>query len=308
MSKPRRSRAGGGEESSLVEEGAEGRAPGSGRAVSHFSSEPEREPERASDKDQRVASDNPPTEAAEDFEFGEDRAQPAYFAGSLEVIIGEDNRLRITNTRAFPWRAVCALRIRAKDGTSWLGTGWLVSPRTLITAGHCVYMREHGGWARSIEVIPGKDGDAAPFGQAVSATFGSVLGWTRDNDREYDYGAIILPSGHAFGDRVGHFGFADFDDATLAGTRLNLSGYPGDKDLGSTQWWHAQKTKSVSPRTLQYEIDTVGGQSGAPVWRVVGGARQAVGIHTNGFSSGNSATRIQANVFENITAWAREGA
>jgi V8-like Glu-specific endopeptidase len=262
------------------------------------------------DKDERVsngAGDESAKETAG--EFDEDHAQPAYYSTSpLEVIIGEDDRVQITNTRAFPWRAICSLRIRAGNGTSWIGTGWLVAPRTVITAGHCVFMRDQGGWARSIEVIPGKDGAEMPFGSVVATRFASVVGWKRDGDREYDYGTILLPAGQALGARVGHFGFADYDDAALGGAQLNLSGYPGDKGMGATQWWHARKTKSVSARVIEYEIDTVGGQSGAPVWRVVGSARHAVGIHTNGLASGNSATRIQANVYDNITAWAREGA
>src|SRR5207237_139595 len=113
--------------------------------------------------------------------------------GEPEVIIGTDDRVQITSTTAFPWRAVCSLRIRAADGTSWLGTGWLASQRVVVTAGHCVYMRKHGGWAKSITVIPGRNGAEAPFGQAVATQFGSVVGWTRDDVREYDYGVILLP-------------------------------------------------------------------------------------------------------------------
>lgn len=223
-----------------------------------------------------------------------------------EVIIGPDNRIRINATASYPWRAICALKITAANGRRFIGTGWLVSPRTVITAGHCVFMHNEGGWARSIEVIPGLNDAARPFNAASSGTFHSVTGWTQSRNRDNDYGAIILPANARLGDRTGWFGFATRDNAFLQAAALNLSGYPGDKG-GNQQWFMAQRTKSVSSRVITYDIDTMGGQSGSPVWVLQNGSRYAVGIHTNGASSGNSATRIESNVFARITDWKNLG-
>jgi glutamyl endopeptidase len=87
---------------------------------------------------------------------------------------------------------------------------------------------------------------------------------------------------------------------------LNLSGYPGDKG-GNQQWFMALKPKSLTTRVIKYDIDTMGGQSGAPVWVKVGDVRTCVGIHTNGHLSGNSATRIVTPVFNNIQLWKNQG-
>jgi V8-like Glu-specific endopeptidase len=63
----------------------------------------------------------------------------------------------------------------------------------------------------------------------------------------------------------------------------------------------------VDEQTFTYQIDTMGGQSGAPVWvKLSDGRRLGVGIHTNGAMTGNSATRITQEVFDNIAAWAAE--
>jgi glutamyl endopeptidase len=219
-----------------------------------------------------------------------------------EVIIGADNRVRISPTTTYPWRAICALKITAKNGSRWIGTGWLISPRTVITAGHCVYMHDQGGWAKSIEVIPAMNDASRPYASASSSTLRSVTGWTQSKNRENDYGAIILPSNYRPGATTGYFGFGVKDDAYLKASVLNVSGYPGDKG-GNQQWFMALKPKSVSSRIITYDIDTMGGQSGAPVWLKVGEARTAVGVHTNGHSSGNSATRIITAVFNNLQAW-----
>ncbi|WP_093871152.1 hypothetical protein [Tenacibaculum sp. MAR_2010_89] len=41
-----------------------------------------------------------------------------------EVVIGKDDRKKINGTTKYPWRAICSLKIKAKDGTSWIGTGF----------------------------------------------------------------------------------------------------------------------------------------------------------------------------------------
>ena len=224
----------------------------------------------------------------------------------MEVIIGSDNRVRINPATSYPWRAICALKITAQNGSKWIGTGWLISARTVITAGHCVFMHDQGGWAKSIEVIPAMNDASRPYGSGSSANLRSVVGWTQSKNRENDYGAIILPANFRPGSVTGSFGFSVKDDAYLKSSVLNLSGYPGDKG-GNQQWFMALKPKSVSSRVITYDIDTMGGQSGAPVWIKVGETRSAVGVHTNGHSSGNSATRIVTAVFNNLQTWKNLG-
>lgn len=230
------------------------------------------------------------------------RAQPSLVQSTAEVVIGRDDRIQIRNTTAYPWRAICSLLITARDGSRWIGSGWLVGNRTVMTAGHVVYMHKHGGWARNIEVIPGRNGSSRPYKSCVATSFRSVRGWTRKKKRSRDYGAIILPRGCNYGRRLGYFGYANLGFFSLMGLKVNLSGYPGDKPRG-TQWWHARRVKFVTPRTLVYNIDSAGGQSGSPVWRLRNGKRHVVGIHTNGSFAGNSATRITKPVFKNIKKW-----
>ncbi len=226
------------------------------------------------------------------------------------VVIGDDDRRQIDSTTDFPWRCICSLLITADDaaGTELEGTGWLAGPSTVITAGHNVFLHDRGGWARSIEVIPGRDGIHNPHGSQHSTTFRSVSGWTKRRDRSFDYGAILLPpagGGQAsFGERLGFFGLARLSAGKLEQLKINLAGYPLTKPEG-TLWWHARRLERVANRTLTYNIDTGRGQSGSPLWRTQGGARQAVGIHVFGRSSGNSAVRINQDVFDNLARWAQ---
>jgi glutamyl endopeptidase len=224
----------------------------------------------------------------------------------LEVVIGTDDRTQVGDTDQYPWCCIASLLITANNGTNWIGTGWLVGPRILLTAGHCVYMADQGGWVSQIEVIPGRDGDNRPFQSCFASDFRSTNGWLQSSDRDYDYGAILLPAENRYGDQLGWFGYEVRGDSDLQNLLVNLSGYPGDKPSG-TQWFHKNNIAGVNDQILTYQIDTAGGQSGAPVWvKKDDGSRYGIGVHTNGDLTGNSATRITQQVYDNITSWRAE--
>lgn len=229
----------------------------------------------------------------------------ASFGPSAEAVIGQDDRVQITTTSVYPWRVHASLRITANDGSQWIGTGWFCGPHTLITAGHCVFIRNSGvpnrdGWVRSITVIPGRNGAQQPFGSVVSTNFRTVVGWANSGNEEYDYGAIILSTD--LGSTTGWLGLGVYTDATLLASVANISGYPGDQPAG-TQWYHARKVTSVGPRKVYYDVDTFGGQSGSAVYRIADGHRYAIAVHAYGGSTTNSGTRITTGVFNNLVNW-----
>ncbi|PPK85754.1 V8-like Glu-specific endopeptidase [Neolewinella xylanilytica] len=223
-----------------------------------------------------------------------------------EVVIGRDDRKQVRDTTPFPYSAIVQLTIEAKNGRRYVGTGWLISPRTVITAGHCVYLHGAGGWPKSIQVTPAMNNATKPFGSCQATAFRSVRGWVSGKESDYDYGAIILPQQYPFGRKVGMFKFASFTDQTLLSKYVNICGYPGDKG-GKTQWYHARRVSRLTNKRITYLIDTAGGQSGSPVFYRRDKTRVAVAIHTSGSMAGNSGTRINASVKANLERWAQEG-
>lgn len=223
----------------------------------------------------------------------------------FEVVLGEDDRVRVTPARMKmnPWRQICALRIVSQGNRTYVGTGWFIAPNVLATAGHCVFLQDDGGWAKSIKVIPAKNGTDEPFKSQVSRRFASVEGWVRQRGRDFDYGVIFLDDAVP-GTQVGNFAVEAFDPSMLRGTDAQVSGYPADRDRATFQYFHMRPMIDVTDTQLVYDIDTFGGQSGSPIWQDT--AEQgivAVGIHTTGGVTSNSGTRITSDVLENLVQW-----
>lgn len=237
-----------------------------------------------------------------------DIAEASFGAPALataETVQGTDDRVQITNTGEFPWRMNASLQVTAADGSLWIGTGWFIAPRLLITAGHVVYIQGSGvagrdGWVREITVIPGRNGTTMPYGSTKSVRFYTVKGWSERGDEEYDYGAIVLSE--PVGERTGWYGLGAYSDDVLSSLTANISGYPGDKPNG-TQWYHARRVDSTSVRKVFYDTDTAGGQSGSAVYRINNGQRYAFAVHAYGGARVNSGTRITRPVYDNMQAW-----
>ena len=229
----------------------------------------------------------------------------------FETVMGKDDRTRVLETTKSPWRMICALEIRGPFG-NFSGTGWLVGPKTLITAGHCVHeIHQMGGWAKTIRVVPGRNGADRPFGQIDAVKFTTTDVWIADQNPDYDIGCIHLPE--PIGHNLGWFSIASLSDIELQESLVNICGYPADRGGGLEQYFEANRILKVGPRRIFYDIDTFGGQSGAPVWVYQNGSDMPIGvaIHAYGTSAtpddlhitANSAPRILPEVLTQIKTW-----
>ena len=264
-------------------------------------------------------ADSQPSRASEQYLVRGTREKPlkAPRTSPLESLLGDtDRRKQILETELMPWRMICALEIESQSGGAFVGTGWFAGPRTVITAGHCVFDPvELGGWAKKITVVPGRNVDKKPFASASSSSFSSTDRWQEAQDADFDYGVIHLSSD--LGAAVGSFSVGVLPDAALKDRMVNVSGYPFEPGEGKAQYFHANRVKALTGRRLFYDIDTMGGQSGSPVWAYEEGrdVPVVVAIHAYGVGGvpanlnvvANSGPRVLPEVLEVIRGWITRG-
>ncbi len=221
-----------------------------------------------------------------------------------ESIINWDSRTQ-AYTLYYPNRAIVFIEYSG----SHLCTGWLYSPNTIVTAGHCVHTGgSSGAWrsANLYKVYPGRNGRASPYGYCTVKWLRSVVGWTVSGNYRYDYGAMRLNCN--VGNTVGWFGM--YQHASPVGQPAIIGGYPGDKPR--TQWTSADRIRYVSPEMIGYRMDTVGGHSGSPIWHdrnegLATNGAWGIGVHNYGVgalgTNANSAARLTTARINNYITW-----
>ena len=221
-----------------------------------------------------------------------------------EVVFGPtDDRAPVDNSAAVPWRCICHLIIKRADNRFAFGTGWLAGPRIVVTAGHCVLDPDLGaaGWAVEVTVVPGRTGNAAPFGFQAGARLELHPRFANQSDPAYDFGAIILPDTR-LSSQVGWFGFGVFPDQDILMNLVNIAGYPFDKPFG-TAWYNGGRISNLDEQYLYYMLDTESGDSGSPVFRTThDGQRIVLAIHT-GSRGLNRGVRITPEIKAQLATW-----
>jgi glutamyl endopeptidase len=251
-------------------------------------------------------------------EFQKERQlEDVYFAkfdnpstDKIKRVIGPDEREIVTDTSQYPYSCICKLYITPKVGNNrYIGTGVYIGSNCVLTAAHCVYLHNKGGWASQIEVVPGLNIEPnRPFGSTKSNDFycpNLYLEKQTDEERQpYDFAAIITPQ--ALGDQTGYIGFSSLTDQELENLLITICGYSGDIPKTTPGQAQSKDTKEISRTTdtlLIYKNDTEGGGSGSSVIMKRDNKIYACGIHNIGGNSFNSGTRITDSIHAKIKEW-----
>lgn len=241
-------------------------------------------------------------------EYQEDPSSPANPGTNAlsiqpESVIGADDRILISPTTSYPWRAQAKLYVKYPNGKTFICSGTLINPKYLISAGHCVFDKGQGGWATSIEIIPGLDNNYKPYGSVYASYMRTYQGWTIDENSNYDISLITLNS--AIGNTVGWFGYTYYANPT--GVSANIVGYPGDRDNGLRMYFHYGPVLSTDTYFINYTIDTAPGQSGSGVYYITNGNRYVIAAHSYGRGTYNSGTRLTSQRVNDFMAWIASG-
>ncbi|HEY9743071.1 MAG TPA: trypsin-like serine protease [Coleofasciculaceae cyanobacterium] len=216
------------------------------------------------------------------------------------------NYIHVSDTASYPWSTQTKLYVTYSNGNSKGCSGTLIAAKYVLTAGHCVYSKSDGGWAKTIEAIPG--GTNKPFGSAYATQVRSYTGWASYQDPNYDIALITLD--REIGKKAGWLGYAYFP--SIKGVTGYVAGYPDGYGFnGLNLYYHYGSVVSSSSRRVSYQIDTSGGQQGAGVYQFSGGQRYVFAVHTDAgyhdISKNSAGTRIDSEKFDDLEAWIASG-
>ncbi|WP_455393251.1 CARDB domain-containing protein [[Eubacterium] cellulosolvens] len=229
-----------------------------------------------------------------------------------------DDRTVISATSTYPWSSICKLNITFPFGGVYSGSGAVIDNFHVLTCGHCVYDNSEGGWASSIEVIPGYYGDGdgyyetlpnseddyRPYGQAWMTYMRTYNSWINSADQDFDFALITLDRN--IGIYTGWMGrkTASYTSAIYTGT-LNSAGYPGDKNNGEYMYFTSEKGKSATEYFHNFYLDIGPGQSGSPVWQLESDNRYILSVVTisYNFNPWNGGTRINQDRYDDLNTW-----
>ena len=208
------------------------------------------------------------------------------------------------STSAYPFRTIGLLQGQTKDGNLGNCSATLIGPKTVLTAAHCLYSHDGGGWLDNFVFAPGLiDMQNAPFGvweyeeafifegfvSNYQGFYGSVVPW--------DIGVVILKD--PIGDQLGWIPYGY--DNNLGDFYANIVGYPGDKPSGTM--WRANcdvPSEAMADMWFQYLCDTYPGSSGSSVYifNPQDKSRIVYGINVAESPDANTAVRINPTYFE----------
>lgn len=190
---------------------------------------------------------------------------------------------------------------------TWWGTGSLLGARTIMTASHVVPWGS-SNWKALF--VPAYYDGASIHGSWAASWVTNAQGYS--NHAQGDDMAVMrldVP----LGNNLGWFGFRTYNDAWEDQSVWTLPGYPWDKDSGNRPWLHLNfpiidDDNDGAGVELEYQADTEGGQSGAPVFAWFNGSPDVVGTHSGGednFGEPRQNVAAGGNALTNLLHWAR---
>ena len=234
---------------------------------------------------------------------------------NLEAIIGDDDSVIVPDTANAPWRPLVCLRIYAPN-EDLVGSGILIRPDVILTAAHNVYRLGKQSYATSIVAHVGKTKAGVVGAEAYAKRVQcppEYVNCNGPNDSKrfaYDYALIFLNT-DALGrwTRPEHIpdvvAQAPMSDSDLRSAQLTIAGYPCYEGAPIVLRRCNGNVINLVGTGVYYDMDSMPGQSGGPVFRYNEAAKKIVfaGVHTTGFESENRARRYDALMQKNIAAW-----
>ena len=229
-----------------------------------------------------------------------------------------DARERITEHN-IPNAYTCFMVMTRGKKKKRYGTGFLIHPRVVLTAGH--NLAWYGtGHVNNVDLYFGSIDDSTYlFNKYVELKKGKnkfyKKKYWRKDEIHRDYSVIILPDSSVYKKVGGHFLVQPISEETTLPSTIHITGSPRDKDIHEI--WTANTTDyevSSNCVAIKYDLYTLKRNSGSPIWGETEEGIIAVGVHSrktpakiNGVVQYcRRGVLINQNVYNQIKRWCAE--
>lgn len=245
------------------------------------------------------------------------------------IIIGDDDREKINETKSFPYSAVAYIEATFNNvysneykeykSRTFTGTAFMQGDNLAVTAGHCVYadVTDEGQYQDNIDNPRFPDEIKLYFGINGESELNSNYAYYAEAlvvNIEYsyyvspnfnrDWAAIELD--RDIGKQTGYLG--RITNYPLVDVNVTSFGYPLDKD-NATMWSTTGSITGLDDYRIYTDIDSYGGQSGSPYYIFVDylNHNYVCGVNTFGNSSENQngGTRMDFFMFNYLESFSK---
>lgn len=226
---------------------------------------------------------------------------PGSNSGNTRGIIGSDGREQVDPTTQPNCRIVCLHMGFDRDGDgiidNWtVATGAMVARDVMLTCAHAMYWYEYGITAKEMHIhIEQNSADIEDSEYCFPYSWIIPSQYISSKDINYDW--CVVKTQEAIGDETSWFGYGYA--SSITNKAITISGYP---DVSGKQYYQYAAEgimNSSSHYRFEHNVDTEGGQSGAPAFDSDG---IIWGIHTHGLNSAgyNSGVLVTEQLYNAI--------
>lgn len=252
-------------------------------------------------------------------------SEPLPLQRDRTAVGANDTRKRVTETTSFPWNTVGFIKCTfTSDGKMGRGSGAIVAPYMVLTAGHVVYSRDRDEYVGGLNFVPGQhqvsenDDVTQPYGSYAADSWETNSAYmdpdTPDGDRHmYDYGAIF------FNRSFTNVGISTcmpivFDFNPNIDDTVHVAGYPTkvkEETNSYAMWYSSGSLSKMDDSRIKHNAYISPGNSGGPVWlKFSSGQRRLIAINVgysdndqNSFSLGCRLAQHNQEIVEEWMSW-----
>jgi V8-like Glu-specific endopeptidase len=224
-------------------------------------------------------------------------------------IFPPDNRAQYLDA-SWPWGLVG----KVFNNEGFVGSGALIGPRLMVTAGHMVPWSSSSWWMR---FVPDYYDGSSLHGAGIESYVSNVQGYNTSGDvTGYDWAVCRLYT--PLGASLGYFGYNGYSESWNNAGYWTLLGYPTGVAFGQRPSWQGSVSifdvdgDSAGGSELETRADATPGNSGGPLFGWWNGDPRIIGVVSGEetdwiFPFGSEMGNVCAggSGFTNLVAWAR---